>query len=478
LWTAIQQGIEVPEFSNAVLIRLMFAIAFAFPITGFGADWPMRGRDQTRNPVCPDLVEPIDWRCPINDELARNIRWMAQLGRVSCGDPVIADGLVWVGTNNLNPRDPNRTEDAGVLMCFRESDGKFLAQYVSPRMTHSVQRVDFQVTSLASSPLVEGDRLWFCTNRCEVICLDISPLKNGAGEFRVEWKVDMCKEFGVVPCGVMIGSHASHCSIASWNDLIYVNTTNGRGYQGMAAPEAPSLVCFQKSDGKVRWKDNSPGDGVLEVQHGSPLVLEVGGSAIVVMGQGDGRVRGFEAATGKVLWAFDINPKTSDRRLFEADLSNMTSIPVFHDGLVYFSAGRHPEFGGGRGRLCCLDPKKRGDVSSEVMQSDGTVVANPNSAVVWEYRGDDAPMESRMHRALGSVAIHDGLLIAADMTGYVHCFDAKSGELLWNHDLYSQVVASPLIVGRTIYVASDDDEMVLLELEREKRVIGTDWPID
>ena len=110
-------------------------------------------------------------------------------------------------------------------MCFDERDGKFLYQYVSPRLPEG-REVDWPGSSQSASPLIEKDRLWFCNNRCEVICLDIAPLLARTGAPKVVWKVDMPGQFGVVPRAVMIGSNTSHCSIAAYRDLIYVNTTN------------------------------------------------------------------------------------------------------------------------------------------------------------------------------------------------------------------------------------------------------------
>src|SRR5258708_6615570 len=103
-------------------------------------DWPMWGRDATRNMVSPERNAPADWQVEVRDKMglvtkaARNVKWSARLGNCSLGTPVVANGLVWVGTNNAVPRDPQQKEDASVLMCFRESDGKFLYQYLSPRL--------------------------------------------------------------------------------------------------------------------------------------------------------------------------------------------------------------------------------------------------------------------------------------------------------------------------------------------------------
>jgi outer membrane protein assembly factor BamB len=64
----------------------------------------------------------------------KNIKWKAQIGSTSFGNPVVAGGKIFLGTNNGNPRNPNIQEDKGVLMCFRESDGKFLWQAVTDKL--------------------------------------------------------------------------------------------------------------------------------------------------------------------------------------------------------------------------------------------------------------------------------------------------------------------------------------------------------
>lgn len=441
-----------------------------------GADWPMRGGNQNRNAVVPDALGPVDWQIEHERLPTKNIRWSAELGFMSSGDPVIADGLVWVGTNNGHGRPGG---DASVLMCFRERDGKPLYKYLSPRLEHSgySNSEDWPITSLASSPLIEGDRLWFCTNRCEVVCLDIAPLKSGAGEPRIVWKVDMRRELGVVPAGVMIGSHASHCSIAAYQDLIYVNTTNAARHDKIPAPEAPSLVCFHKQTGEVRWKDNSPGKNILNCQHGSPLVIELKGRGQVIMGQGDGWVRSFDALTGESLWQFDINPKAAEPGYRYGPKfitrSDLVAMPVFHFNRVYFAVGRHLENCSGQGRVCCIDPSKRGDISSELDDGAGGGRPNPNSGLVWEYLGEGKGEEERMNRTLASVVIHKGLVIAVDASGIVHCLDSRNGKQLWQHETDAAIHGSPLIVGGNVYVPTEDGDVLILELAHEERLIAT-----
>jgi outer membrane protein assembly factor BamB len=46
----------------------------------------------------------------------------------SNGNPVVADGKIFLGTNNGSPGNPEIQDDKGVLMCFRESDGTFVQE--------------------------------------------------------------------------------------------------------------------------------------------------------------------------------------------------------------------------------------------------------------------------------------------------------------------------------------------------------------
>ncbi len=130
-------------------------------------DWPMWGGTPDRNMMVPAMKGiPTTW----DIKTKKNVKWMAQLGSQSYGNPVVAGGQVYVGTNNELVRNPKEPGDRGVLMCFRESDGKFLWQQANVKLAAG-RALDWPFQGVCSSPLVEGDRLYYVTNRCEVMCL-------------------------------------------------------------------------------------------------------------------------------------------------------------------------------------------------------------------------------------------------------------------------------------------------------------------
>ncbi len=144
-------------------------------------DWPQWGGTRLRNntPTAENL--PDSWKIGKFDRktgawdssTAKNIKWVSQLGSQSYGNPVIAGGKVYAGTNNgagYVKRYP-ATVDLGCLLCFNEKDGKFMWQHSSEKLpTGRVH--DWPLQGICCSPMVEGDRLWFVTSRGEVRCLD------------------------------------------------------------------------------------------------------------------------------------------------------------------------------------------------------------------------------------------------------------------------------------------------------------------
>ena len=169
-------------------------------------DWPQWGGTSYRNNIpvtratIPTEWEPGDFNRVTgrwNRASSKNIKWVASLGTQSYGNPVVAGGRVYVGTNNgygYLKRYPS-TVDLGCLLCFRESDGKFLWQHSSEKLpTGRVH--DWPMQGICCAPLVEGDRLWFVTSRGEVRCLDTEgfydneddgPVRNERGRL-FDWR--------------------------------------------------------------------------------------------------------------------------------------------------------------------------------------------------------------------------------------------------------------------------------------------------
>src|SRR5678815_1196572 len=128
-----------------------------------GKDWPQWGGDQHRNMYSeekglPDRFEPGKLKKGTEDvdmATTKNVKWVAKLGSQSYGNATVANGKVFVGTNNDTPRNKKHMGDRSILMCFDEKAGEFLWQLVVPKLK-SGKVNDWENLGLFSSPVCEG----------------------------------------------------------------------------------------------------------------------------------------------------------------------------------------------------------------------------------------------------------------------------------------------------------------------------------
>jgi outer membrane protein assembly factor BamB len=449
---------------------------------------------------------PIEW----DAAKGKNIKWTAKLGSQTYASPVVANGKIFIGTNNANGyvKRFSPKVDLGCLICFDEATGKFLWQHSNEKLPQG-RVVDWEYLGICSSPYVEGNRLWYVTNRNEIVCLDTEgflddendgpyvaePNKN-KDEADIIWKVDMMGKLGASP------HNASSCSVTALGDTLFVCTSNGvdDSHEVIAQPNAPSFLAMNKATGEVLWSDNSPRSNIMHGQWSSPACGVLGGVEQVLFAGGDGWLYSFDpkgdGGKSKLLWKFDCNPKKSVYALDKATRNPLIASPVIYDGYVYLGVGEDPEHGEGKAHLWCIDPTKRGDVSPTLVfnkkdpktpipykrlqaceEAKGDFERdNENSAMVWHYEGNNPKsFEETMHRTISSTTIKDGLLFISDESGLLHCLDAKTGKAHWTYDMLATSWSTPLIVGNRIYIADSDGDIAVFKVSKQKEPL-TDEP--
>lgn len=476
-------------------------------------DWPQFFGWSHRNNTPHGENIPAEW----NVDDGTNVLWKADLGSQSYGNAVVANGKVFVGTNNGHgyvPRFPaaagNGGVDLGCLIAFDEKTGEFLWQHSNTKLPQGLVN-DWPDMGVCAAAFVDGQRLWYVNNRGEVCCLDTEGFHDGEndGPFTAEdntnkneadiiWIFDMMGELGVSQ------HNMASCSVTAVGDVLFVCTSNGvdESHVNIPAPNAPSFFAMDRNTAKVLWTDKSPGTNILHGQWSSPTYAVLGGQAQIIFGGGDGWLYSFDPAgdgkgNSKLLWKFDCNPK---KALYSvrgrSERNHIIATPVVYDGKVYVAVGEDPEHGEGNGHLWCIDPTKRGDVSSELaVDKDGKeiphrrlqavnekagekAIPNPNSAAIWHFTGYDVDgngkidYEEEMHRSCGTVAIKDDILYIADFSGVFHCLNAQTGEGYWNHDMFSQAWGSPLIVDNKVYIGNEVGGILCFEHSKELNLLA------
>jgi outer membrane protein assembly factor BamB len=465
-------------------------------------DWPMFGGTPARNMANEHAKGlPVQWS--VEEGEPKNVKWSADLGSKAYGGPIVAEGVVFIGTNNQNPRnkkdiDPKTKKplDLGVLMAFDEQTGKFLWQNTYTKLPGGQVR-DWPLEGLCSSPVVVNGRLYYTTNSCKVVSADVATGK-------ANWTLDMVAKLGVFPHNI------TDCSPLLVGKELFVITANGvdEDHINVPSPRAPSFIKVDRDSGDVLWQDNEPtvkltqvAKGKLEldffkqlvnrgelIQHGqwsNPSYAVVDGQAQVIFPGGDGWLRAFDPKDGKLLWKFDCNPKDAEYELAgKGTRSDFIATAAIYKNRAYIGVGQDPEHNPGVGHLWCIDMTKRGDVSPELV-TDYSVwppktKANPNSAKVWHYGGPIADPAERnklgrpyyFGRTMSTCAIHDGLCYAADLKGFLHCLDAETGKVYWTHDTRGQTWSSPYYADNKVYLGNDGDVVTVMAHGKQKKVLA------
>ncbi|MDX1934425.1 MAG: PQQ-binding-like beta-propeller repeat protein [Capsulimonadales bacterium] len=352
------------------------------PLVALAGDWPFWGRDASRNMVSDETGLPVAFEAgrykgnteEIDMATTKNVKWVAKLGSQSYGNPTVAGGKVFIGTNNESPRDPALKGDRAILLCLDEKTGEMIWQLAIPKLgTGKVS--DWEFLGLCSSPAVDGDRVYIVTNRCEVMCLDVNGQANGNdGPFKEEatyyadkgkpphtvgakdadilWKFDMRSELGVFPHNI------TNCGPLILGDRIVVTTSNGVDWThtNMPNPKAPTLCMLNKNTGELLGEEASGvSTRTLHSNWSSPAGGQVNGKDIIIYGGGDGFCYGLDTETEdkdgvkvfKELWRFDCNPpqyRTKNGKPLKyatADgPSEVIATPVLFKNRVYVPIGQ------------------------------------------------------------------------------------------------------------------------------------------
>lgn len=495
-------------------ISLSIALAAA-AASARAADWPAwGGADSGRNMVSsekglPDSFKPGE-KSPTGEGIlpgtTDHVRWVAKLGTLICGNPTVAGGRVFVGTDDASLQGDTRLKrtKGGMVWCLDEITGKTLWRLPVPVRPKERLPKDAhygqQNLGVCSAPTVAGNRAFVVANTAEILCLDVNGQANGNdGEVQDEgtyiagagnppvqlnktdgdiiWKYDLVDQLGVCPHDV------AACSVLIDGDILYCTSANGVNHEHTFClrPNAPSFIALDARTGKLLATDTEDlGHRMWHCLWSPPSLGMVNGKKLVFFG-GDGVCYAFEALTKvpreaidfKKVWSYDCLPPNyrdplgdgkpfnyyigDKRKKYSTNKNDGTFLgpseiiasPVFYDGRVYCVVGQDPMHGRGRGILNCIDATKTGDIT--------------HTGKVWSYDG--------IERSIGSVAIHDGLLYATDLAGHVFCLDQKTGKPYWVHDTNAETWSTPLVADGKVFVDTKK-KLVTFADSKEKKVLS------
>jgi outer membrane protein assembly factor BamB len=427
----------------------------------------------------------------IDPATTKGVLWVAKMGSQTYGNPAVANGRLYVGTNNEGRGDPRFKGDYSLLKCLDAATGKEIWTLTVPKLgTGKVG--DWEFLGICSHPSVVDNRVYLMTNRCEVIALDVNGLADGNQGLQDEaqymayvgttpgkpvelkptdadiiWRYNMIEELGIFQHNITAGSPLAV------GDILYCNTSNGVTYDhtDIPSPKSPTLVALNRKTAEkpgAKPSDLLVGEEASKISrsifHGTwtgASWAEVGGKGILVFGGPDGWLYAFDPKPVKdadgfgifpELWRYDCNPvenryKNGDKTkpIKYASIgegpSEIMATPAVYKGRAYVAIGQDPEHRHRPGNLTCVDlaTGKR----------------------VWELR---------IGGTMATCAISDGILYAADLQGRLYAIDADSGKVHWKHDTSAEVWCSPLVADGKVYLGNIDGVLTVFSIPLMKKL--------
>jgi outer membrane protein assembly factor BamB len=180
------------------------------------------------------------------------------------------------------------------------------------------------------------------------------------------------------------------------------------------------LLALDKQTGKVAWRGSR---GLSRLAHVTPNVLNEDGKAQVVSAAGD-VIQGHDPTTGELIWTV------------HSQGEGVTPSIVLADGLVYTCSGFEEP------TIRVVRAGGEGDIT--------------DTHIAWEQK-QGVP-------SLSSLLYVDPHIYAVTDTGIVNCFDAKTGEEVWQKRIGGKHSASPIYAEGNIYFLSElDGETIIIK---------------
>jgi len=400
------------------------------------ANWPT-WRGPLANGTAPQANPPLEW------SETKNVKWKVKLPGKGSSTPIVWGDKVFILSAIVAEKQPdakpaeavaappaaeaapaggNRRRGGGfgrgekptdlhefIVLCLDRKTGKTIWQKTAKQeIPHESHHQDHGFAS--ASPVTDGQVVLAYFGSRGLHCYDMDG--------NLKWS----KDFGDMMTRNSFGEGASPALhgdtvIVNWDD----ETTND------------FIVALDKNTGRELWKNprNEP------TSWSTPLIVEHGGKTQVIV-SGTERVRSYELATGKEIWACG------------GLGSNPVPTPlVAHDTVYVMSGHREP-------KVNAIALGRTGDLT-------GT------DAIRWSYNRSTPYVPS-------PVLVGDALYFITGNTGKISSFDAKTGKPNFESEQLEGIFgtyASLVTAKDRIYVLGREGRCVILKHGPKIEIIAT-----
>ncbi|MCL2742895.1 MAG: PQQ-binding-like beta-propeller repeat protein [Planctomycetaceae bacterium] len=445
----------------------------------FASDAPQWGIDFGNNRISNEKNLPVSFnpgkKNPEGDGIigtSPNVKWVARIGSRSYTPPVIADGKVFLGTNNDAKFDTAIEGDYGIMLCLDEKTGKFLWQCASKKVTEKAH-FDTAGIGITSTPVVAGKRVYFINNRGTINSLDIETGKP-------VWQLDLITTFKVRQ------HDANNHQVILHGGLIYAGTSNGLDdkHSVMEQPKAPSFVVLDADTGKPLARDDNW--LMTNISHGQWCLPALG---LVKKPDGSEQWTFYYATGNGIVHSFKPLDKNELLKNAPQDIGEFgKNLPKIKtewnydgDSAEIIGAENVKPYKGGRGSAAyvCVPPLVFTDNKLYVLFCTESITgARPYTARMAalnpQQTGKRLLWKSELidKGALSPQCISDGLVYLGDRNGGFFCFDAETGKTVWKLELKGDHWAGGMIADGKIYVGTNRRAFYVLRAGRTPEILS------
>jgi outer membrane protein assembly factor BamB len=389
----------------------------------FAQDWPGwrgdgRGISPENNlPLKWSENEGVKWKTPIpGTGHSSPIVWGNRvfISTAVAADPTVETfrGGVFMGGNSPKP---DESEYAYRVICLDTDQGNILWSKAVARQDPKTRR-HIKNTYASETPVTDGKYIFAWFGPVGLYGVDF--------EGNVVWRRDL----GPMPRQRGWGTASS--PILFHNTVIVNCDSDGDSY----------IAAFDKATGEQVWRTERKEDA----SWGTPFLFEAEGRATIVT-NATRQVRGYEAATGKLLW--------------ECAGGSMITVPspVAAQGLVFLSSGHNllPHR-----PIIAVRPEASGDITPRAGQSQ-------SQGVAWSHRGGGPYVTSPL-------ALDEYLYVPQD-NGSLTCYEARTGKTVYEAQKLggrNTITASPVAGDGKIYVLAENGECYVVRLGPQFEVLA------
>jgi outer membrane protein assembly factor BamB len=180
------------------------------------------------------------------------------------------------------------------------------------------------------------------------------------------------------------------------------------------------LIALSRTDGRTLWRKNRTNKGI---SYSAPLIRELAGRTQMIQ-CGDRCVASFDPDTGEQLWTVD------------GPSQEFVATPVYSEkaGLVYISSSWPKRV------LLAIRPDGRGNVT--------------DTHIAWS--------DTKGAPYVPSMIVAGDFLLSVNRGGTAFCYEAATGEVLWQQKL-GRHHASPVLVDGKVFLINDDGQINVIK---------------